>query len=248
MEAKTAIITGASTGIGKATAHHFLNKGYQLVLNSANEERLSTAFRDLGESVRVIMVAGDISKPEVQKELVEAAISKFGKIDVLINNAGVFAPKPFLDVEPKDLDRFLNVNLKGTYFLSQLVVKQMLRQAGGSIINIGTVLVDHAIAGFPSTAPVSSKGAIHALTKQLAAEFGKDNIRVNTVAPGIIRSPLQGKIGVENSDDLAGLHLLNRIGETNDVAEILFSLAESSFITGEIVNVDGGHVAGHQFG
>ena len=109
-------------------------------------------------------------------------------------------------------------------------------------------LVDHAIAGFPASAPVISKGGVHALTRQLAAEFGKDNIRVNTIAPGIIRSPLQGKIGVENADGLAGLHLLNRIGETSDIAEMTYQLATSNFITGEIINVDGGHVAGHLFG
>jgi len=122
----------------------------------------------------------------------------------------------------------------------------VIHNGGGSIINIGTVLVDHAIAGFPATAPVTSKGGIHALTKQLAAEFGKHNIRVNTIAPGIIRSPRQKKLGVDNADTLAGLHLLNRIGETSDIAESVYSLATSNFITGEIINVDGGHVAGHQ--
>ena len=124
----------------------------------------------------------------------------------------------------------------------------MLENGGGSIINIGTVLVDHAIAGFPATAPVVSKGGVHALTKQLAAEFGGKNVRINTIAPGIIRSPLQGKIGVENADALAGLHLLNRIGEPSDIAETAYLLANSTFITGEIINVDGGHVAGHLFG
>ena len=122
----------------------------------------------------------------------------------------------------------------------------MLTQNGGAIINIGTVLVDHAIDGFPATAPISSKGGIHALTKQLAAEFGRNNIRVNTIAPGIIRSPLQSKIGVADADHLAGLHLLNRIGETQDVAELALYLAESNFVTGEIINLDGGHVAGHR--
>jgi NAD(P)-dependent dehydrogenase (short-subunit alcohol dehydrogenase family) len=123
----------------------------------------------------------------------------------------------------------------------------MVQEGGGSIINIGTVLVDHAIAGFPATAPISSKGGIHALTRQLSAEFGKHNIRVNTISPGIIRSPLQAKIGVENADSLASLHLLNKIGESVDIAEMAYFLATSTFITGETFNVDGGHVAGHQF-
>jgi len=156
------------------------------------------------------------------------------------------AAKPFLDVEETELQRFFNVNLKGTFFATQAAIRKMIQNGGGSIINIGTVLVDHAIAGFPATAAVTSKGGIHALTKQLAAEFGKYNIRVNTIAPGIIRSPLQKKLGVEDADGLAGLHLLNRIGETSDIAESVYSLATSNFITGEILNVDGGHVAGHQ--
>ncbi|MBB6237456.1 NAD(P)-dependent dehydrogenase (short-subunit alcohol dehydrogenase family) [Pedobacter sp. AK013] len=124
----------------------------------------------------------------------------------------------------------------------------MLKQNGGAVINIGTVLVDHAIGGFPATAPISSKGGIHALTKQLAAEFGKNNIRVNGIAAGIIRSPLQAKNGISDADAFAGLHLLNRIGETQDVAQLALYLAESNFVTGEIINLDGGHVAGHHIG
>ena len=110
---------------------------------------------------------------------------------------------------------------------------------------MGTVLVDHAIAGFPATAPITSKGAIHALTRQLASEFGKNNIRVNTIAPGIIRSPLQGKMGVDDADSLAGLHLLDRIGEPKEVAEAAYYLATSDFVTGETLNVAGGHTVGH---
>lgn len=147
-----------------------------------------------------------------------------------------------------ELDRFLQINLKGTFFTTQAAIPALLKNGGGSVINIGTVLVDHAIAGFPAAAPVASKGGIHALTKQLAAEFGSQNIRVNTISPGIIRSPLQAKIGVENADALAGLHLLQRIGEGEDIAEMAYFLTQSSFITGEILNVDGGHVAGHLFG
>ena len=121
----------------------------------------------------------------------------------------------------------------------------MIKQQNGAIINIGTVLVEHAIDGFPATAPLTSKGAIHSLTRQLAAEFGKKNIKVNTIAPGIIRSPLQGKIGIEKPDSLAGLHLLNRIGEANEIAEAAYYLATSNFITGETINVAGGHTIGH---
>ncbi|MEO6177588.1 MAG: SDR family oxidoreductase [Flavobacterium circumlabens] len=242
---KTIIITGASTGIGKSIAQLFLEKGHNLVINSANSANLEAIYQELGNPEKVAMVAGDISLTATGKKLVETAIARFGGVDVLINNAGIFEPKSFLEVEEKDLDRLLSINLKGTFFTSQAAVKQMLQQGQGSIINIGTVLVDHAIDGFPATAPISSKGGIHALTRQLAAEFGKNNIRVNAIAPGIIRSPLQAKTGVDNADTLAGLHLLNRIGETSDVAQLALYLAESNFVTGEIINLDGGHVAGH---
>ncbi|MHC0445450.1 SDR family NAD(P)-dependent oxidoreductase [Flavobacterium sp. 3-218] len=242
---KTILVTGASTGIGKSIAQLFLEKGFNVVINSANLQNLENTFNELGHSNQLAMVHGDVSLIETGKKLVQTALDRFGSVDVLINNAGIFQPQSFLDVEEKDLDRFLNINLKGTFFTSQAAVKQMLKQGEGSIINIGTVLVDHAIDGFPATAPISSKGGIHAFTRQLAAEFGKNNIRVNAIAPGIIRSPLQAKTGVDNADSLAGLHLLKRIGETNDVAQLALYLAESNFVNGEIINLDGGHVAGH---
>jgi len=245
MKTQTIIITGASTGIGKTMAGLFLENGFNVVINAANEANLRKTFIELGHHDRLSMIAGDISILATGKLLVETAVGKFGAVDVLVNNAGIFEPKSFLEVDENYLDKFLNINLKGTYFTSQAAIKQMLKQEGGSIINIGTVLVDHAIGGFPATAPISSKGGIHALTRQLATEFGKYNIRVNGIAPGIIRSPLQAKTGVNNPDSLAGLHLLNRIGETQDVAELALYLAKSNFVSGEIINLDGGQVAGH---
>jgi NAD(P)-dependent dehydrogenase (short-subunit alcohol dehydrogenase family) len=248
MKTQTTIVTGASTGIGKAIAAIFLQNGYNVVINSANAENLKATFEELSQPERLAMVAGDISNPATGQSLVNTAVERFGAVDVLVNNAGIFDAKPFLDVDEAHLDRFLNINLKGTYFTSQAAIRQMLKQGEGSVINIGTVLVDHAIGGFPATAPIASKGAIHALTRQLATEFGKNNIRVNGIAPGIIRSPLQAKSGVSDADSLAGLHLLNRIGETQDVAEMALYLAGSNFVTGEIINLDGGHVAGHHIG
>ncbi len=247
MNPQTVIITGASTGLGRAIAQLFLERGHHLVLNSVHSENLDRMYRELGSPARAVAVAGDVGRAEVGRTLVDTALERFGRLDTLVNNAGVFSPKPFLEVEEADLDRFLTTNLKGTFFTTQPAVRAMLKTGGGSIINIGSVLVDHAIAGFPTAAPMSSKGAIHALTRQLAAEFGAQNIRVNTIAPGIIRSPLQGKIGVSDADSLAGLHLLNRIGEPVEIAEAAYLLATSRFITGETLNVDGGHVAGHKF-
>lgn len=246
MNNKTAIITGASTGIGKAIAVTFHQNGYNLVINSVNEENLLRAFEELGAPDTVLPLAGDVGDPEVGEALSAAAVKEFGRLDVLVNNAGVFGPKPFLEVDEADLDMFLGTNLKGTFFTTQAAVRRMLSAGnGGAVINLGTVLVDHAIGGLPATAPLSSKGGIHALTKQLAAEFASDRIRVNAIAPGVIRSAMQAKIGVEDADSLAGLHLLNRIGEPEEIAETALFLAESGFVTGEIVNVDGGHAAGH---
>ncbi len=246
MKKQTSIITGASTGIGKSIAALFLQHGHNVIINSTNESNLTATFNELGHHDRLAMVTGDISKPSTGQLLVDTAVKRFGAVDILVNNAGIFEPKSFLEVDEAYLDRFLSINLKGTYFTSQAAIKQMLKQGEGSIINIGSVLVDHAIGGFPATAPISSKGGIHALTRQLATEFGLNNIRVNGIAPGIIRSPLQAKTGVANADTLAGLHLLNRIGETQDVAELALYLAGSNFITGEIINLDGGHVSGHR--
>ncbi|TGV00753.1 SDR family NAD(P)-dependent oxidoreductase [Flavivirga rizhaonensis] len=245
MENKTVIITGASSGIGKEIAKHFIARKSNVIMNSSNKDNLKKAYKALDSPLNAAYLAGDISKQETGQKLVALALEKFKSVDVLINNAGVFSPKPFLDVKETDLDFYWNVNLKGTYFTSQAVIPQMIKQQNGSIINIGTVLVEHAIDGFPATAPLTSKGAIHSLTRQLAAEFGKNNIKVNTIAPGIIRSPLQGKIGVEDADSLAGLHLLNRIGEANEIAEAAYYLATSTFVTGETINVAGGHTVGH---
>ncbi|MEQ8422436.1 MAG: SDR family oxidoreductase [Arenibacter algicola] len=245
MKNKTVIITGASSGIGKAISKYFIEKGSNVVMNSSNEENLMKTYKEFNYPSNAVYLAGDISKQETGKKLRDLAMKKFNSVDVLINNAGVFAPKPFLDVEEEDLNLYWNVNLKGTYFATQAVIPQMIKQQDGAIINIGTVLVEHAIDGFPATAPLTSKGAIHALTRQLAAEYGKSNIKVNTIAPGIIRSPLQGKIGIEDADSLAGLHLLNRIGEADEIAEAAYYLATSNFVTGETINVAGGHTVGH---
>lgn len=245
MNSQVVLITGASTGIGRALAQHFHERGHRVVLNSQDPGRLERAVRELGDAQRVAAVKGDVGDAETGRRLVAVARERFGRVDTLINNAGVFAPKPFLEVEESDLDRFLGTNLKGTFFTTQAAVRAMLETGGGCVLNIGTVLVEHAIAGFPATAPMASKGGIHALTRQLAAEFGSRNIRVNTIAPGIIRSPLQGKIGVADANSLAGLHLLGRIGEPSEIAEVAYLLATHGFITGATVNVDGGHVAGH---
>jgi NAD(P)-dependent dehydrogenase (short-subunit alcohol dehydrogenase family) len=241
MKKQTIIVTGASSGIGKEVARYFLERGDNVVINSATTVKLEQAYRELGAGPNLAMVAGDVRNKHTGEQLVATAVEKFGSADVLVNNAGIFETKPFLEVDEAYLDRFLNTNLKGTFFTTQAVIPQMLKQGDGVVINIGTPLVHHALGGAPITAPMSSKGAIHSLTLQLAAEFGKSNIRVNTVAPGTIRTPMHG----DEADKSAGLHLVNRVGEAQDIAEMIYTVAKSNFITGAIINVDGGIAAGH---
>lgn len=241
MKKQTVIVTGAASGIGKGIAQYFLERGDNVIINSLTPETLSKTYNELGAGDNLEMVAGNVSDKQTGEKLVATAIERFGSVDILINNAGIFESKPFLEVDEAYLDKFLTTNLKGTYFTTQAVIPQMLKQQGGVVINIGTPLVNHGLGGWPATAPIASKGAIHALTIQLAAEFGKQNIRVNTVAPGVIRTPMHG----DKADQNAGLHLLNRVGEIDDVAEMVYTIAKSNFITGSIINVDGGKGAGH---
>lgn len=241
MKTQTIIVTGASSGIGKEIARHFLKNGDNVVINSSTAEKLEEVYQELGAGDHLAMVVGDVKNKSTGEQLLAMALEKFAGVDILVNNAGIYETRPFLEVDEAYLDRFLDTNLKGTFFTSQAILPQMLKQAAGVIINIGTPLVYHALGGAPSTAPIASKAAVHALTLQLAAEFGKDNIRVNTVAPGVIRTPMHG----DAADQSAGLHLLNRVGEVEDVAEMVYAIAKNKFISGAIINVDGGMAAGH---
>ena len=241
MKKQTIIVTGASSGIGKEIARYFLEKGDNVVINSATDDKLTKVYYELGAGSNLAMVAGDVSNKTTGKQLVTTAINKFGSVDILVNNAGIFETRPFLEVDEAYLDRFLTTNLKGTFFTTQSVIPQMLKQQDGTVINIGTPLVSRSFGGVPITAPMSSKGAIHSLTIQLAAEFGKQNIRFNTIAPGTIRTPMHNK----DVDNNASLHLVNRIGEVEDIAQMVYAVAKNNFINGAIINVDGGMGAGH---
>jgi NAD(P)-dependent dehydrogenase (short-subunit alcohol dehydrogenase family) len=241
MEKKTVIVTGASSGIGLEAARYFLENGYNVVINSQTESKLEKVYHELGAGDNLARVAGNVSDKSTGEALAKTAIERFGSIHILVNNAGIYENKSFLDVTEDYLDRFLTTNLKGTFFTTQAIIPQMQKQKDGVIINIGTPLVNHAIVQSPSTAPVSSKGAIHALTVQLAAEFGKDNIRANVIAPGLVRTPMHGA----DIDSNAGIHLINRIGEPEEIARMIYSVANNAFISGAIINVDGGMGAGH---
>jgi NAD(P)-dependent dehydrogenase (short-subunit alcohol dehydrogenase family) len=237
----TALITGSSSGIGLDIARAFLDKGLNVVLNGRDEDKLSTVAERLGAPARVAVVAGNIGERETGEAMVRVALERFGSVDVLVNNAGTFGVEPFLDVTEDDLDGFLSGNLKGTCLTTQAVVRQMKNEGGGSIVNIGTVLIHHAMAGLPASAALVSKGGIHALTTSLAAELAADKIRVNAVAPGVIRTPLYGDADV---DSFGGVALLDRVGEVDETTDAVLYLATANFTTGHILPVDGGYVTG----
>ena len=173
----------------------------------------------------------------------DQGIERFGRIDVLVNNAGHFYPKPFTEYTEEDLDGFLATHLKGTYLTSQAVVPYMRKQGGGAIVNITTVLALRGMKAIPSSAPIAAKGGMNAITRSLAIELAPDNIRVNSVAPGLIKTPIHGRTD-EQFEELNGMQPLGRVGEVKDIVEAVLYLAEATFVTGVVLPVDGGIHAG----
>ena len=234
------VITGASSGIGLDLARRFLAAGSKLVLNARDEERLARAAAELSGGARVATVAGSIAERGTAAALARTARERFGGADVLVNNAGIFGVKPFLESTEADLDRFYATNVRGTWLVTQAIVPLLIEAGGGSIINIGTVLVNHGMASLPVSAAMASKGGVHALTVSWAAELARHQIRVNTLAPGVIRTPLIG----EGADGMAGIHPLGRIGEVQDTSDAAFFLATAGFVSGTVLAVDGGYAHG----
>jgi len=234
---KTAIVTGASQGIGAGAAQSLLDRGYNVVANSRN----ITKANPFAAAANVALVDGDIGDPRTAAKIVDAAVSGFGRIDVLVNNAGIFIPKPFTEYTIEDFNTLVATTLAGFLYVSQLAVKQMLRQKSGSIVNVSTTLVDQPIAGVGAAVQIMVKGALHAVTRALAIEYAKEGIRVNTVALGVINTPMHKP---ETHDFLKGLHPVGRIGEVKEVVDAILFLTDATFTTGEILHVDGGAHAG----
>lgn len=241
---QTVIVTGGATGIGYAIAEEFVRRGANVLLNGRTEAKLAAAADRLGEPARVASLAGDVTAPANADRIVAAARDRFGRVDVLINNAGIFYCKPFTDYAIGELDSFLGY-LRGMFVLTQAAVRQMRRQGdGGAIINISTILAFNGIAAFPSSAPIAAKGGITALTKNLAIELAADNIRINAVAPGVVPTPLYGELSEAQLSGLHDMQPLGRYGTPKDIAEAVLYLANATWVTGVILPVDGGIAAG----
>jgi NAD(P)-dependent dehydrogenase (short-subunit alcohol dehydrogenase family) len=229
-----AIITGASQGIGESLVSAYRKLEYAVVANS----------RTIAESddPMVLTVPGDIAQPGVGQRIVDAALERFGRVDTVVNNAGIFLGKPFTEYTDEDYEAVTGVNLRGFFEVSRAAVAAMVKGGGGHVVNISTSLVDHANSQVPSALASLTKGGLNAVTKALAIEYADRGIRSNAVALGVIRTPMHDPASY---DALAKLHPVGRLGEIDDVVDAVLYLENAPFVTGEILHVDGGQSAGH---
>jgi NAD(P)-dependent dehydrogenase (short-subunit alcohol dehydrogenase family) len=231
---KVAVVTGASQGIGAGLVKGFRDQGYSVVANS----RSITPSNDAD----FLTVAGDIAQKETARRIIDGALHRFGRIDTLINNAGIFIAKPFTQYTDADYAAALSINLGGFFHITQLAIPEMERQGGGHVVQITTSLVDHANSAVPSVLASLTKGGMNAATRSLAIEYAKKRIRVNAVSPGIIRTSMHP---AETHAQLDGLHPVGHMGEIQDIVDAVLFLETAEFVTGEILHVDGGQSAGH---
>ena len=232
---KTAIITGASRGIGAGLVEAFLKQGYNVVATSRNVSQQLTA------STALVLIDGDIGKPETAAKVAEAAIKKFGSIDVLVTNAGIFFTKPFTEFSTADFNSLVATNLLGFLYITQLAVKQMLKQKSGSVISITAALADQPILGVNGSVPMITKGGLNSIIRSLAIEYAKQGIRFNAVAPGVVDTPMHKD---NPKDFLKTLQPMGSISDVKDVADAVLYLAQAGQVTGEVLHVDGGVHAG----
>jgi NAD(P)-dependent dehydrogenase (short-subunit alcohol dehydrogenase family) len=233
-EQKVVVITGASQGIGSDLVKAYRDRNYRVVANSRSIKPSSDP--------DILTVAGDIADPATAQRIVSEALARFGRIDSLVNNAGIFVAKPFVDYTAVDYASVVAMNLGSFFHLTKLVAAEMLKQGSGHIVQITTSLVDHANSSVPSVLASLTKGGLNAATRSLAIEYARKGIRVNAVAPGVIKTPMHGP---ETHEFLAALHPVGRMGETRDIVDAVLFLEGAPFVTGEILHVDGGQSAGH---
>ena len=233
-EQKVAIITGASQGLGEAIVKGYRDRNWRVVANSRSIKPSTDS--------NVLTVAGDIGDPEVADRIVKQALGRFGRIDTLVNNAGIFLAKPFTDYTDQDYAQVLATNLNGFFYITRRVAREMEKQGSGHIVQITTSLVDHANSNVPSVLASLTKGGLNAATKSLAIEYAAKGSRVNAVSPGVIRTPMHAPA---THDFLARQHPVGRMGEAKDIVDAVLFLENSGFVTGEILHVDGGQSAGH---
>jgi len=230
---KVAIVTGASQGLGAGIARAFLDRGYRVVGTSRSIQPSSDP--------NYLTIAGDIGDPATARNVVEQALARFGRVDTLVNNAGIFIASEFTAYTQQQYDDMLSTNLNGFFHTTRYALRAMLEQGGGHIVQITTTLVDHANSQVPSVLASLTKGGLAAATRSLAVEYAARNIRVNAVSPGIIKTPMHAP---ESHETLAAFHPMRRLGEVADVAQAVLYLEDAGFVTGEILHVDGGQVAG----
>ena len=232
---KTAIVTGASQGIGAGLVEAFLVEGYSVVATSRNVTQSLTA------STNLLLIDGDIGRQETAVRVAEAAIKNFGAIDVLVTNAGIFFTKRFTDFTTDDFNALVSTNLLGFLYITQLAVKQMLKQMSGSVVSISAALADQPIAGVNAAVPMMTKGGLNTAIQSLAIEYAKEGIRFNAVAPGVVNTPMHSD---NPKEALQKLQPMGRIAEIKDVVDAVLYLAHANQLTGEVLHVDGGSHAG----
>ncbi|OCO98413.1 MULTISPECIES: SDR family oxidoreductase [unclassified Ensifer] len=232
-EQKVAVITGASQGIGAALVRAYRDRNYRVIATSRSIQESADA--------GILAVPGDIANPETAEKVVRQGLERFGRIDTLVNNAGVFTAKPFTQFTQQDYDLNLGVNVAGFFHITQRAAAEMLKQGSGHIVSITTSLVNQPIAGVPAALASLTKGGLNSVTQALAIEFAKTGVRVNAVSPGIIKTPMHAP---ETHAALSTLHPVGRMGEIRDIVDAVLYLEGASFVTGEILHVDGGQNAG----
>ncbi|WP_250475338.1 SDR family oxidoreductase [Caballeronia sp. GAFFF1] len=231
---KVVIVTGASQGIGAELVKAFRARDHIVVATARSIKPVDDS--------NIVAIAGDITDPTTARRVISAGVARFGRIDTLVNNAGIFISKPFTDYTAEDYAVMTAVNLAGFFYITQLAIAEMESRSSGHVVSITTSLIDHAIDGVPSVLASLTKGGLNAATKSLAIEYAKRGIRVNAVSPGVIASPMHA---TETHASLGALHPLGHIGAMSDVVDGVLYLDAAPFVTGEILHVDGGQSAGH---